>query len=51
MTMQQIPYIVYEAERHRQERHSRRLLAALGVAALLLVGSNIAWAIVFYCAG
>lgn len=47
--MQTVPYIVYEAERHRQERRLRRLFAALGAAMLLLVGSNIAWLILYLC--
>lgn len=38
-----VPYIVYESEAARHERTVRRLLTALLIALLLIVGSNLAW--------
>ena len=38
-----VPYIVYESEAARHERTVRRLIKALLIAILLIVGSNLAW--------
>ena len=38
-----VPYIVYESEAARHERTVRRLLIALLVTILLMVGTNMAW--------
>lgn len=38
-----VPYIVYESEAARHERTVKRLLTALLIALLLIVGSNLAW--------
>ena len=38
-----VPYIVYESEAARHERTVKRLLTALLIAILLIVGSNLAW--------
>lgn len=44
----QVPYIVYEGEMARNERHIRRLVVALIVAVNLIFASNIAW-LVAWC--
>ena len=38
-----VPYIVYEGEAARHERTVKRLITALLIAILLIVGSNLAW--------
>ena len=38
-----VPYIVYESEAARHERTVKRLLTALLITILLMVGSNLAW--------
>ena len=38
-----VPYIVYESEAARHERTVRRLLTALLITILLMVGTNMAW--------
>ena len=38
-----VPYIVYESEAARHERTVKRLITALLIAILLIVGSNLAW--------
>lgn len=38
-----VPYIVYESEAARHERTVKRLLVALLVTILLMVGTNMAW--------
>lgn len=38
-----VPYIVYESEAARHERTVKRLIKALVIAILLIVGSNLAW--------
>lgn len=38
-----VPYIVYESEAARHERTVKRLLTALLVTILLMVGTNLAW--------
>lgn len=38
-----VPYIVYESEAARHERTVKRLLTALLVSILLIVGTNLAW--------
>lgn len=38
-----VPYIVYESEAARHERTVKRLLIALLVTILLMVGTNLAW--------
>lgn len=38
-----VPYIVYEGEAVRHERTVKRLLIALMVTILLMVGTNMAW--------
>ena len=38
-----VPYIVYESEAARHERTVKRLITALIIAILLIVGSNLAW--------
>lgn len=38
-----VPYIVYESEAARHERTVKRLLIALLISILLIVGSNLAW--------
>ncbi len=40
-----IPYIVYEAETARQERHIKRMWIALIIAIAMLFASNIGWLI------
>ena len=42
-----VPYIVYESEAARHERTVKRLLVALLVTILLMVGTNMAWLWVF----
>jgi len=42
-----VPYIVYESEAARHERTVKRLLAALIITILLMVGTNMAWLYVF----
>ena len=42
-----VPYIVYESEAARHERTVKRLLAALLITILLMVGTNMAWLYVF----
>jgi len=42
-----VPYIVYEGEAARHERTVKRLLTALLVTILLMVGTNLAWLYVF----
>lgn len=38
-----VPYIVYESEAARHERTVKRLLCALLITILLMVGTNMAW--------
>lgn len=38
-----VPYIVYESEAARHERTVKRLLTALLISILLMVGTNMAW--------
>ena len=38
-----VPYIVYEGEAARHERTVKRLLTALLITILLMVGTNLAW--------
>ena len=38
-----VPYIVYESEAARHERTVKRLLTALLLTILLMVGTNLAW--------
>lgn len=38
-----VPYIVYESEAARHERTVKRLLTALLITILLMVGTNMAW--------
>jgi hypothetical protein len=38
-----VPYVVYESEAARHERTVKRLLVALLVSILLMVGTNLAW--------
>ena len=38
-----VPYIVYESEAARHERTVKRLLVAMLVTILLMVGTNLAW--------
>lgn len=38
-----VPYIVYDEEMARQERHIKRLIAVIVIVLLMLFGSNIAW--------
>jgi Tfp pilus assembly protein PilW len=38
-----VPYIVYESEAARHERTVKRLLVALLITILLMVGTNLAW--------
>lgn len=38
-----VPYIVYESEAARHERTVKRLITALLISVLLIVGSNLAW--------
>lgn len=42
-----VPYIVYESESARHERTVKRLLTALLITILLMVGTNMAWLYVF----
>lgn len=42
-----VPYIVYESEAARHERTVKRLLTALLITILLMVGTNMAWLYVF----
>lgn len=42
-----VPYIVYESEAARHERTVKRLLIALLITILLMVGTNLAWLWVF----
>ena len=42
-----VPYIVYESEAARHERTVKRLLTALLITILLMVGTNLAWLYVF----
>lgn len=44
-----VPYIVYEGEQVRNERHIRRLVIALVVTILLLFASNALW--IWYMSG
>lgn len=41
--MIQVPYIVYEGEQARMERHTKRLVIALIITILLLFSSNALW--------
>lgn len=41
--MQQIPYIAYEAEQARNERHIKRLIVALIISIALIFASNAIW--------
>jgi hypothetical protein len=41
--MKDVPYIVYESEAARHERTVKRLLTALLITILLMVGTNLAW--------
>lgn len=38
-----VPYIVYEGEMARQERHTKRLIVIIVIVLAMLFGSNIAW--------
>lgn len=38
-----VPYIVYESEAARHERTVKRLLIALLITIVLMVGTNLAW--------
>lgn len=38
-----VPYIVYEGEMARQERHVKRLVVMLAVMLVLFFASNMAW--------
>ena len=38
-----VPYIVYEGEQARNERHIKRLVIALVISILLIFASNIIW--------
>ena len=38
-----VPYIVYESEAARHERTVKRLITALLITILLMVGTNLAW--------
>lgn len=40
-----VPYVVYEAEQARNERHVKRLIVALVIAVLLMFASNVGWLI------
>ena len=42
-----VPYIVYESEASRHERTVKRLLIALLLTIVLMVGTNLAWLYVF----
>ena len=42
-----VPYIVYESEAARHERTVKRLIVAIVLIVLLLVGTNMAWLYVF----
>lgn len=42
-----VPYIVYESEAARHERTVKRLLMALLITIVLMVGTNMAWLYVF----
>ena len=42
-----VPYIVYESESARHERTVKRLIIALVISILMIVGSNMAWLYVF----
>ena len=42
-----VPYIVYESEAARHERTVKRLITALLITILLMVGTNMAWLYVF----
>ena len=44
-----VPYIVYEGEQARNERHIKRLIIALVVTILLLFASNALW--ILYMSG
>lgn len=44
-----VPYIVYEGEQTRNERHIKRLIIALVVTILLLFASNALW--IWYMSG
>lgn len=44
-----VPYIVYEGEQARNERHIKRLIIALVVTILLLFASNALW--IWYVSG
>lgn len=41
--IQQIPYIVYESEQARNERHIKRLIVALIISIALIFASNALW--------
>lgn len=43
MEDRRVPYIVYEGECSRHERTVKRLLTALLITILLMVGTNMAW--------
>lgn len=47
MQVDSVPYIVYESESARHERTVKRLLIALLITILLMVGTNMAWLYVF----
>ena len=42
-----VPYIVYESESARHERTVKRLIVALILTVILMVGTNLAWLYVF----
>lgn len=43
MEQNNIPYIVYESSEARHERIEKRLIIALVICVVLMVGSNLAW--------
>lgn len=47
MEHKDVPYIVYESEAARHERTVKRLLVALLITILLMVGTNMVWLYVF----
>jgi hypothetical protein len=47
MEKKDVPYYVYELEVAKQERTVKRLIRALLITILLMVGTNLAWLYVF----
>lgn len=43
-----VPYIVYEGEQARNERHVRRLVIALVICIILIFASNVIWLYAWY---